>query len=260
MPVRAVVIVFGGVLTFTVCAIAWTLARERVRRRRMGEAASALGLSSVPDSRALMEQDGLSAVPLLALAALGAGVELTNAVKGRFEGLDLVVCDYRRTSGIPGQEIQHRQTLACVQIGERRLPEFVLEPTRGAVERMVVRRGLGLIGSVASRLAPSRAYRQAAGTLQEWAEDPGLMAGVDPDFSRRYRLLGTEQAGIRTLFGQRVLEFFGRQWDNPIAVQSAGAWLVIFRHDVLVNPGALRTFVQEAAFVVRLLVDDQHRS
>jgi hypothetical protein len=42
---------------------------------------------------------------------------------------------------------------------------------------MAVRRGLGLVGGVARRFAPSQAYRQAVGALQQWAEDPGLLAG-----------------------------------------------------------------------------------
>ena len=257
---RAVVILFTGVLAFTACAIAWTLARARLRRRRMGEATRALGFSSVPDSRTLLEQDGLSAVPLLALATLGASVELTNLARGRFEGLDLIVCDYRRTSGIPGQQTEHRQTLACFPLGERQLPDFVLEPNRGAVEQMAVRGALGLLGSVASRFAPSRGYRQAARALQEWAEDPGLMAAADAAFSRRYRLLGTEEAAIQTVFGARVLDYFARQREHPIAVQSAGGWLVIFRHDVLVKPWELREFLQGMTFAARLLVEDRHRS
>ncbi len=251
---RPLVVVLGGVLAFTAGGIAWTLVRERVRRRRMAEATSALGLSSVPDSRALLEQDGLSAVPLLALAALGARVELANVARGRFDGLDLVVGDYRRTSGTPGHETEHRETLACFPLGGRRLPDFVLEPTRGAVEQMVVRRGLGLVGGVASRLVPSRAYRQAAGALQQWAEDPGLMAGIHPDFSRCYRLLGTDEPAIRMVFGPRALEFFARQMDHPLAAQSAGGWLVIFRHNMLVRPEELREFLREATFAVRLLV------
>jgi hypothetical protein len=135
----------------------------------------------------------------------------------------------------------------------------VLEPSRGAVERVVVRQGLGLAGGVARLLAPSRSYQRAVSALQQWAQDPGLMAGADPEFSRRYRLLGSDQRAIEAVFGPRVLGFFARQSGHAIAIQSASGWLVIFRHDVLVKPWALRTFLQEAASVARLLIDDQHR-
>lgn len=80
------------------------------------------------------------------------------------------------------------------------------------------------------------------------------MAGIHPDFSRCYRLLGTDEPAIRMVFGPRALEFFARQMDHPLAAQSAGGWLVIFRHNMLVRPEELREFLREATFAVRLLV------
>jgi hypothetical protein len=53
-----------------------------------------------------------------------------------------------------------------------------------------------------------------------------------------------------------VLVHFARAAGRPLAAQSAGGWLVIFRHDVLVRPEELGRFLQEATSAARALAGD----
>jgi len=75
-----------------------------------------------------------------------------------------------------------------------------------------------------------------------------------PVFSRRYRLRGVDEPGIRRLFGEQALSFFEREppgWH----VEGGGRWLLVYRKGETVEAQKLDAFLDDATRVVTALTN-----
>jgi len=73
-----------------------------------------------------------------------------------------------------------------------------------------------------------------------------------PDFSRRYFLRGTDQAGVRKLFGPSLLTFLEQlPADEKWHIEGNLTRLIIYQSDVEVEPGEFRSFLEKTTSIAK---------
>lgn len=77
----------------------------------------------------------------------------------------------------------------------------------------------------------------------------GIVLKTNPEFSRNYLLLGSDDQAIRDLFNSHVLNFFKQH--KGWSVEGRGSWLVVYRESKRVKPKTIRNFLEEAMSVFR---------
>ena len=183
---------------------------DRRRRQGLQRAASELGFSF--DELAL----DLPHVELRKLALLKRKSDLSNALKGSFDGVEAVVLDCQVGSG----RSAYTQTVACFRLAGRSLPGFEQSPE-------------GLSDKIAAAFG---------------SQDIDFES--NPQYSNRYRLRGTDEAAVRSLFQPGILAFFEQH--TGWCVEGEGEWLGVYHRAKTVRPHALRAFLVEAREISRV--------
>jgi hypothetical protein len=156
----------------------------------------------------------------------GHGRSAENMMRGKSRDAEVVLLDYRYTTGGGKSSHTHSQTLAIFSgAAAAMLPDFTLGP-----EHWWDRIGL-VLGE----------------------QDIGFTANAE--FSKHYLLRGPNEATIRSAFGAEALGFFAQ--NQGWSVESAAGALAVFRTDTLCTPEAFQPFLAEVAAVRQALVAPQ---
>jgi hypothetical protein len=210
-----VIIAIIAVLTVAGAAVAIGVVHEKRRRAALETVGAGLGLSYQRDGRALLGQMR-SHIPLF---QRGHSRRARNVLSGEIEDLIVHVFDFSYTIRSGKNNRTYRQTVVVFGGTATGMPAFALAP-----ERFGHRIAEKLFG----------------------------MQDIDfeayPEFSRRYRLSGADEAAIRARFDASLLEFLERQ--DRLNLEAGGGWLVVFRQGRRVKPEGIGAFLEEA-FTIR---------
>src|SRR5882672_6713906 len=117
-----ILLIFGGVIGFTVVSIVFMTWRARGRSRGMSQAAQELGLSYERDGSAILK-DGLTELPIFTLAAFGTNNTISNLIAGNIDGSAIKACDYAYWTGsVNTQRFDYAQTVVCFHLTPNRYP------------------------------------------------------------------------------------------------------------------------------------------
>ncbi|MEX2215255.1 MAG: hypothetical protein WD768_14070 [Phycisphaeraceae bacterium] len=198
--------------------IVWGVMRERQRDTAMQTVAGQLNFTYERDGRALHRE------PFMRFSLFQAGrrQRMKNLMQGKVDhseddpnrGIEVFLFDYRYVTGSHRDHHNHQQTVAAFHTVGEKLPEFSLQP-----ENVLHKIG-GLLG-----------YQD-------------IDFEHKPIFSGRYLLRGPDEAAIRELFKDDVLDFFEKHpgW----CVEAGEDWIVVFRKGRRTEPERVGEFVQEA--------------
>ena len=240
---------FGGVIALTFIAVCWMVGMARRRTKQMAGVARKLGFSFEPDGHALLEQRGLSEAPLFALASICHG-RISNVLTGKAGGVNLTVLDFSyQTGGTAGEQRDYAQTAVCVAM--EGLPTFTLHPGTDMPPRFALKITEVLAG-IGKPLSGGDPRWQLLQQAIHKIEEPGIEFETHPKFTSTYRLRSPDGEAVRSLFQPAMLDFFERQEQTPVAVESAANWLIVYRHKQLVRPSETEAFLDETAAISRL--------
>jgi hypothetical protein len=193
------------------------LLRRKKRADGMRRAAEAMGFTFSPKGDA----DLLKGLTSGHLFAQGVSKQITNLVRGVAADLELLIFDYGYTIGDEENLEQPVHTVLLFRSPELDLPAFCVRPK-----------------SVLHRIASLFGYQDIA-------------VEGHPVFSKNYLLRGSDEAGVRRLFGDEVLSYYER--GSSLFTEGGGQQFVLYRWAKPVDPENLRFFVQEGFEVLALL-------
>jgi hypothetical protein len=213
LVVAAVVILplIGGI-------VVWQRRQAASRREAIKSMAARLRAEFRPDGSPELHQS-LAALPLF---SRGSRRRLYNLMQRFADDPALRVFDYEyyQSSGQSGHFV--RQTVACVDLERRALPEFSLRPE-----------------SVLDRIAT-----KFGGQDIDFEQHPG--------FSAKYRLQSPREDEVRRLFTRPVMDWFERQ--VKCHVECTGRRIIWYQGGQLVPPEQLGQFTRDAMDVLGRLV------
>jgi hypothetical protein len=76
-----------------------------------------------------------------------------------------------------------------------------------------------------------------------------------PEFSRKYLLLGPDEAAVRQLFNSSIIQFFEQERD--LTVEAAGDLMFLYRYNKVVKAEEMGTFVETGKRALALLLQAQ---
>jgi hypothetical protein len=153
----------------------------------------------------------------------GHGRRAENMMRGKSGDAEVVLLDYRYTTGAGKSSQTHAQTVAIFSGAAAAVsPDFTL--------------------------GPEHWWDKIGQILGE--QDIGFTA--NEEFSKHYLLRGPNEAAIRSAFGAEALGFFAQ--DQGWSVESAAGALAVFRANTLSAPEAFQQFLAEAVAVRQALV------
>lgn len=220
-PLILTSVMVTGVLMF-LALIVWLSVRfEKQRTAALQAAGAALGfevLTVFPP-----EFDGLVAGS--ALMNTGRQRVSSNILRRQVDPLDVVLYDYRYTTGSGKSSHTHQQTVALFHSPRLRVPHFVLKP-EGWVSR-----------------------------LGEFFGAQDIDFADVPEFSRKFVLSGKDERAIRDFLTRDRLQTLS-EMDKLCLEAQPGSLLVWFDHR-RVPPEELQTFFQQAFSAYTALLSDQ---
>ena len=194
-------------IVFFVVVLAFILTMRGRRRRGLERAAQEMGFS-FEAKPASLETEGFLELPLLKR-----NTGLSNLLRGSTGMGEVVVVDVRTGSG---KQASYR-TAALYRLARKRLPVFELRPEH-----------------IFDKIGAAFGYKD-------------INFESNPEFSKAYKLQGTDEAAVRELFHSGRLTFFEQQ--KGWSVEGAGEWLAVYRQVTSVAPGKLRSFLEETGRV-----------
>lgn len=200
----------AGVLVCIVLLAVLGVMIERKRDARLALTAEELALQYRRDGSDLLHER----FTRFSLFQEGRRQRIRNVMQGAYDNIEVLLFDYRFTSGSHRHHRTNRQTVAAFQLLEQNLPEFSLRP-----EQLIHKLG-GMLG------------------YQDIDFDDS------PKFSARYLLRGPDEDAIRSLFDKDAREFF--EDHEPYCVEGGGRWLIVYRRDRRLRAAQLDDFLKEA--------------
>jgi len=197
---------------------------EASRRRALAEPAARLGLMPLPPDTPLPDD-----LPPFELLNTGTARRASNVLRGSSGGNSVVVFDYTfydaqtRHQRFPSLHYSNDlagATVACVKASWLTLPEFVMEPSVGAMlkeaeEQVAKQLGDGMLATGVKRLIEAAEGALAAAPGWEYQERPDVA----------YRVRGPDEHAVRAVFTPQVLDYFR---DHPgWIVEGRGEWLLL---------------------------------
>ena len=156
----------------------------------------------------------------LHLFAQGRRPRLRNMMWGTTRDLGVAVFDYTYTVGSGKHQHTHSQTVVRFLAAGLDLPAFALRP---------------------------ESFWHKVGQL---FAGPDIDFDTHPKFSRAYLLKGKNEAAVRGVFRDYVLDYFE---DSPgLSVEAAGSRVVFYRADTRAEPAAVRALLEQGFEVLAL--------
>jgi hypothetical protein len=199
-----------GIIAIVLTIVGISFHLERKRRDRVQQLGRELGfdcLTVLPDSL-----DGWRS--RFKLFSSGRKPEATNVLQRQVDDLQVLLFDYAYTTGSGKHQHRHKQTVAVFQSPVLRLPQFRMTP-EGWMSR-----------------------------LGELFGGQDIDFDDDPEFSRAFKLSGTQEARIRELLGpeQRAALLTQRKF----SVEACDECLIVWTQDHRPAPDLLQTFFEQA--------------
>lgn len=207
--------VLAGAVTLIVTTYFWARRAERKRREAFSGAAMQIGFSFEPVDQPFPPED----VARFHLLTAGHGKEFRNVLRGRTDGKDTVVFDYKYVTGGGKNQSTHRQTVAGLRLGGASFPGFYLQPE-----------------NLFHKIAALFGYQD-------------IDFPDHPEFSRRYLLRGDNESAIRTLFSPTIIDMFESLSATRWSVEGSGEWLLVYNHGCQIGPAELPQFLQATGAV-----------
>lgn len=182
------------------------------RRRREGLAAFAAqhGYDFDPRAEDVLQRE-FASFPLF---SRGHGRRATNLLHRRRGDDELLVFDYRYTTGGGKSQHTHHQTVVAFELRKQALPQFEVRPE-----------------NILHKIGQAFGYQDF-----DFAEYP--------DFSARFLVRGREEMAVRHVLRDALITAL--QSAGDICLEGGGAWLIAYRAGRRAPVGMLATFVDEA--------------
>ena len=203
---------FASVAAVVLLLIAVETWRERRRTQGLRDAAFRLGLNFL-ETDPTLEAAEFRSLPLF---QKGHSHRIWNIVRGS----DELIFGYRYTTGGGRSSSTHTQTVYASRVAGRNLPRFELKPER-------------LFDRIKAALG---------GQDIDFEEDP--------DFSKGYRLQGSDEAEVRRVFGMAVRAQL--RTEGGWAIEGDGEWLVVYQRSKRARPDDLTGFLQRMRRIAAL--------
>ena len=202
----------GAVLAPIAVLVLAARRHERRRREAFTRMAGELGLTHSPKFEDLLEQP----IARFYLFQHGHARSRQGAslLRGRIEDIDVLLFDYRYTTGGGQHAATLRHAVAALGIAGRRLPSFELRPE-----------------NVFHRIGSAFGY-----------QDIDLAAF--PWFSHRYLLRGEDEAAVRRLFEAAMAKWLEPR--DKLCIEGGGEWLIVYRENTRLRPERLPQLLEEA--------------
>jgi hypothetical protein len=212
-------LIIGGILAIIGVGayVAWL--NEKKRTAALFDAATRMGFTFEPR----VSNEEAATLGSFHLFKIGRSRKGKNLMRGKADGADAVVLDYRYTTGSGKSSHTHLQTVVLYPgvATAGTLPDFTLAP-------------------------------------EHWWTKIGEMFGYhdinfdsNEEFSKHYLLRGPDESAIRAAFGSNALGFFAQH--QGWYVESAGGSLAVYHADRRPRPEDVQPFVAETAAVRRAL-------
>jgi len=214
MRVLVAVVVVGMVgMTCVLCLIWYMVSqRKKVRTARLTQVAQQLGIPFFPAGDPLLI-GRLASLPLFSVKASKSIVNVLREVRPEVE-FGIFDYNYRIGTGENSHSITQSVMYFCSKTID--LPKFTVYPK---MQFHKILRVLGIVQQV-------------------------IDLGTRPQFAEQYGLTGDDEAAVRDLFCDELLEFFEGQ-KNQINVQGHDHQLLLYRHGQRIAPDQVEQFMVE---------------
>jgi hypothetical protein len=206
-PILFVVLIVAGVIGLIVFLVMYANKKAAERTAAMQQAANALGWAFAADAPLSM----IPGMERFHLFSQGHSKKLYNMMYGMLNGARVAIFDYRYTVGHGKNAHTYSQSVVYFQSERLSLPFFSLRPE-----------GFG------HKLISALGYQD-------------IDFPHRPTFSSKYLLRGEDEQGIRSVFQDRVLDYF----ENNLKLYADGGSNEIFCYqlNVRVQPQNVRPFL-----------------
>ena len=195
----------------------------RSRAFRFRSAAAQLGFISLQGLSPISEEDKKG----FHLFSRGSGGRITNLFGDRVNSPSRLLFDFADSFGVPPQDSATcQQTVAAFAAPESGIPEFQMIPAI-----------------------------KSAGAPLSMGPQP-IRFDSHPDFARRYSLRASNQTAIRAFFNPSLLErLMALDPEAEWAVEIAGRWLLVYRHNQFFAPNAIPESWQRPQALANLFLE-----
>lgn len=207
-------LIFGGM--FAVLGIVAYLHRAYEDRRR--EQVQTIGRSVGYEFLAVPDVEFENSLSRFAICTIGHSRKIWNLLLGTSGDADVILFDYQFVMGSGKNQSYSTQTVLWLRSPELHLPRFLLKP------------------------------EQFMDVVHGWVGGKDFDFPSHPEFSRRFLLVGDDEATVRAAFTEPVLQFFE---------QMSGAWiegnsdtLLFCRRRHRVAPEQIEAFLNEGLATV----------
>ena len=198
------------------CFIFWRL--EKKRTEQFALISAELKLKLFPKgSASLFER-----LKPFHLFSRGRSRKIKNLMEGEANKVESAIFDYQYTTGTGRHSHTYRQSVLCFRSPKLYLPDFNLRPE-----------------SVFHKIGGAFGYQD-------------IDFETHPLFSKSYLLRGDNEAAIRGLFNNELLNFIESQ--QKISIEGSGDQLVFYRHKKRVKPEEVEEFMEEGFKVFELFL------
>lgn len=213
------ILIFVGVATAIVGAIAYSYYAAKKRRESMLENAEAMGLTFFPNGDA----DLLDRLSMFKLFNQGHGRKMRNLIQGDSGEVNIAIFDYQYTTGGGKNSQTHVQSVVALQSSQLICPDFTMRPE-------------GMFDRIGSALG-----------FQD------IDFESHPEFSASFVLQGSDEEAIQQYFNQSVLDFFA---DKPgISVEAQTGSMFFYRTRKRISPDQIKDNLAQAYEVFGMMVD-----
>lgn len=197
----------GAILVGSIAVILPKLRRRRTEALRQAASTLALPFSERDDT---LFQEAFFQLPLF---QRGGSREVSNVLRKRSASGEAILFDYTFQEGSGEDSSPYQETIAAFRVPTRNLPQFSLRP------------------------------KPVFDKLGKLFGQQEIDFESSPEFSKSYRLQGSQESAIREAFNLRVLQFFSQ---NPSwHLEGSGEWLVSYQLQRQVKPEELSLFLQQ---------------
>ena len=156
------------------------------------------------------------------LFSKGRSRKIKNLMEGEANKVELAIFDYQYTTGGGENSHTYRQSILFFRSPKLNLPDFSLRPEN-------------VFHKIGSAFG-----------------DKDIDFETHPLFSKSYLLRGDNEAAIRGLFNNELLNFIESQ--QKISIEGSGDQLVFYRHKKRVKPEEVEEFMEEGFKVFELFL------
>jgi hypothetical protein len=210
------IVVFVGIVSLGFTALSYYHETQRIEQMRfVGER---MGFSYWPTA----DHDLQERLGPFHLFSQGHSRKIQNVMRREIHDIAVTLFEYRYRTNSGKHTRTHHQTVLLFETQRLQLPLFTLRPE-----------------GMFHRIAKKFGYQD-------------ISFGDHPVFSEHYLLRGPQEAQIRELFTEEVLNYYSRHDD--LCTEGDGQRLVFYRQGQMVEPGWLEGFLEQGLDVLDLFM------